>query len=853
MSERATADEEGILLAALEQVVDAVVGVDEADRVVFFNAVAERLWGCDRTAVLGQAVGERLPELGRAVVRSRAAERTWGHSGSAVEEISVGRSDGTRAIASVSLSKIGIGGKRLNLAVLRDVTADVHGRDELRLLSLAADETDRVVLITDAEHRVAYINGAFTEMFGYERADILGRLSREVFAATISQEVLQLLRRRIESGHGFQEELFVRDKDGRNIWVHAVINPVTDGAGQLRNAVTVISNITEAKHLQLLQRDVLEAVANDMQLKDVMRLICERVEAVAPEVVCSVLAVDEERRLRCLAAPSLPPGVTEAIDGVPVGPAAGSCGTAAYRGEEVIVTDVETDPLWADFRQLVLPHGLRSCWSNPIKLRDGQVAGTFAFYSTEKRGPSAWHEQVVSTCLHLCRLAFERHHANERIARLAYYDTLTGLPNRTRLRDEIRERIVGADGQVAFLFLDIDRFKDVNDTLGHSVGDRLLVEIARRLKTQLGPDDVVSRYGGDEFVILAQACDEDRAGVLAGRLIEQLLAPVVIENMQLPVSASIGISIYPHDGRDEDTLLKHADTAMYEAKGVGGGSFRCFSPEMNGLAQERLVLGSALREAVARRQLRLHYQPQFDCSSGQLFGVEALARWTHPMFGEVSPARFIAIAEECGLIEAIGQWVLNEACEQMATWRRQGLRLPGVSINLSAAHFRNCELADLVARTLARHDLGPEMLTIEITEGVIMDDNPTTIETAKAIHALGVRLSLDDFGTGYSSLSYLARLPIDELKIDRSFMADLDHDPNAQAVVTAVVKIGQSLGLTVVAEGVETRSQQRFLEALNCDVLQGFLFSRALGAAEFEGWYTEYSGTKQMREFSGAA
>ena len=854
MNDRHASEKIVTLIDALEQLGEAAVVVDEFDRIVSFNAAAELLWGDDRQDVVGHPVQERLPHLGRAMTSARAARRPWAGEAIKTEEIAIVRRDGTHAVASVGVSQIVADGVVLQLAIARDVTAAVHGRNELQLVSMAADETDRAVVVTDALHRIAYANRAFADLFGYERAEIVGQPAREVFSSRInSPELLAEVARRVEGGQGFQEEFYVRDRNGHFTWVHAALTPVLDPAGRLRSTAVVLSNVTETKQLQVLQRDVLEAVANDLPIREVMQLICERVEAVAPRIVCSILAVDQNKRLRCLAAPSLPTEIVDGIEGTLIGPDVGSCGTAAFRGEPVVVTDIATDPLWTNFRGLVMPHGFKSCWSSPIKLRDGKVAGTFAFYAPEKRGPSAWHEQLVETCLHLCMLAFERDVANERIAQLAFCDTLTGLPNRTRLRDLIRERISGAEGSGAFLFLDIDRFKDVNDTLGHAVGDRLLVEISRRIKAELGPGDIVSRYGGDEFVILAEPCDHARAGLLAGRIIEQLLAPMVVENMLLPVSASIGISIYPDNGRDEETLRKHADTAMYQAKAVSGGTFRFFSPEMNGMAQERLVLGAALREAVLKRQLKLHYQPQLDCGNAEMRGVEALARWTHPMFGEVSPARFIALAEECGLIESIGQWALNEACEQLAAWRAKGIPVPGVSVNLSAVHFRDCGLTGLVASTLERHGLAPEMLTIEITEGVIMDDNPTAIETAKAIHALGVRLSLDDFGTGYSSLSYLARLPIDELKIDRSFIAGLDNDKNAQAVVTAVVKIGQSLGLTVVAEGVEQRSQQRFLQALDCDVVQGFLISRALSAAEFERWHAGYSGTERVLQLPGAA
>ena len=419
------------------------------------------------------------------------------------------------------------------------------------------------------------------------------------------------------------------------------------------------------------------------------------------------------------------------------------------------------------------------------------------------------------------------------------------------LRDQISLSISASSGepkQLAFLFLDIDRFKDVNDTLGHSVGDALLIEIARRLQKQLRGDDIVSRHGGDEFVAVLADCDGQKASMIAKRLQEALSEPVVIEGTTLPVSASIGISLYPDDGTDEDTLLKNADAAMYEAKNAGRGTFRFFSAQMNDLAQERLVLGAALRDSIARGLMRLAYQPQIRTGDGALHGVEALARWSDPLSGEIAPSRFIPLAEECGLIEAIGDWAMNEACRQMADWHRRGIDVPSVSVNLSPIHFRNRDLFKTVVQTLERHGLHPHMLTLEITEGIMMDEGAVVIDNANALRAHGVHLSMDDFGTGYSSLSCLARLPVSELKIDRGFMAELEIDRNAQAVVTAVVRIGQSLGLTVVAEGVETKAQLDYLQALQCQVVQGFLYARALPPAEFETWLDGYtSGATQQR------
>ncbi len=331
-------------------------------------------------------------------------------------------------------------------------------------------------------------------------------------------------------------------------------------------------------------------------------------------------------------------------------------------------------------------------------------------------------------------------------------------------------------------------------------------------------------------------CEAGSASAVADRILAALAQPIELNGMALPVSASIGISLFPEDGRDREALLKHADTAMYEAKSAGRGTHRFFSPEMNRLAQERLLMAAALSEALTLGLLELHYQPQVDAENGTIHGVEALARWRHPAFGDVSPARFIAIAEECGLIEGIGEWAIRQACRQMADWRQRGFDIPTVSVNLSPLHFRNRRLPDLIAEATASVGLVPSALTVEITEGVMMDNCAATVATIEAVAGLGVRLSLDDFGTGYSSLSSISTLPIEEIKLDRSFMRDLETDKNARAVASAVVRIGRSLGLTVVAEGVETEAQRRFLQGLRCHVLQGYLFAPAMPPEAFEAW-----------------
>jgi diguanylate cyclase (GGDEF)-like protein/PAS domain S-box-containing protein len=710
------------------------------------------------------------------------------------------------------------------------------GRREL--IELAVNESNSAVYITDSAARIIFINATFTSMLGYDLADVLGKRAREVLGSTHYREAdYTKLWADLSRGRSVQEEVRTRDKYGREVWLTLVLRPVFADDSSFKHLVGILEDTTESRQIQSLQRDVLEAVAQETPLVEVMTMICERVEAMFPELVCSILAVDADKRLRPLAAPSLPPHYREAIDGLPIGPACGSCGTAAWRREPVNVEDIDTDPLWADYKSLPLPLGLPACWSSPIKLKNGRVAGTFAFYFREKRGPGAWHEQVVRACLQLCILALERHEAKESIARLAYYDPLTGLPNRSKLREEMERCFDDAEApEAALIFLDIDHFKDVNDTLGHSVGDEFLKQIAERLRAAVWAEDIISRHGGDEFVIVLGGADRRRARVVAEKLLSCISEPVLVDGVSLPASASIGISVCPADGTDTATLLRNADTAMYCAKAEGRGTYRFFDSEMNRKAQDRLLLGALLRDAISNDQLRLAYQPQICARTGVLAGVEALARWTHPALGSIPPSRFIPLAEDCGLIEAIGEFGISEACAQLRRWDDLGFVVPQMAVNISPIHFGNPGLPETVGQAIAASGIAAERLTIEITESVMMGASPAAAANADALRAMGVVLSMDDFGTGYSSLSHLARLPVSELKIDRGFMSNLEDNEAVQALVTAVIRIGESLKLRVVAEGVETIAQRRFLEALGCDVLQGYLFGEAMTPVAFAQW-----------------
>ncbi|WP_454917661.1 EAL domain-containing protein [Xanthobacter sediminis] len=830
---------------ALSRCLDAVVFIDENNDVIFFNEAAEKLWGLPREEVLGRNVSCLVPLRWRdqhdGFVNSQRRTGT-GHTVGTTRDVPIERADGTQAWGQLALSRADLDGSVFYAAFVREITDDVHRREQMRILSLVAETTGRVVVVTNGRSEAVYINHAFSELFGYASDDLLGTSPFQVLARDpATRALMDRLAARLKQLPEFTEEVLFSDSSGKGVWVSATFNRVIDSAtGEIANIVAVLADITQTKQIEELQRSVLAAVVSDEPLADVADLICRKVEAIAPGVITSIVAVTEDGLLQPVAGPSLPQTFSAAVEGVAVGPRAGACGTAAFLGEPVLVDDIATSPLWEDFRWLPLPPNLLACWSVPVKLRSGKVAGTFAFYFTDRRGPTPWHEQIVNACIHLCALAMERQESKRHIARLASMDSLTGLPNRSEILHLMSDALLRAEAlklPLTLLFLDLDHFKDVNDTLGHTTGDHLLVEMSRRLKAQLRTGDMVGRIGGDEFVILIHNCRGDEAARISARLLEYLAAPVNIEGLNLSMTVSIGITLYPEHGRDAETLLKHADTAMYEAKREGRGKFRFFTEDLNQRVQNRLVLSVALRKAIQNKALKQYYQPQVCIADGSLHGVEALSRWHDPVHGDVPAPRFIALAEEYGLVDGIDEWGVETACAQIAKWRAEGLPVPHISVNLSPLSFRSGTIVDVIANGLRQHNIQPGDLRVEITERVMMDQHPNSLATARAIEALGVHIAMDDFGTGYSSLSSLARLPIAELKIDRSFMMSLEQDKNSQALATAVIRIGQSLGMSVVAEGVETEAQMALLRELKCHAAQGYLFARPLSTEDFEAWY----------------
>jgi diguanylate cyclase (GGDEF)-like protein/PAS domain S-box-containing protein len=423
------------------------------------------------------------------------------------------------------------------------------------------------------------------------------------------------------------------------------------------------------------------------------------------------------------------------------------------------------------------------------------------------------------------------------MAHSAQHDFLTGLPNRMLLNDRVSQAISLAARhmkKVAVLFLDLDGFKHINDSLGHPIGDKLLQSIAKRLVDCGRSSDTVSRQGGDEFVVLLSEVDQsDDAATTARRMLQAIAEPHSIGQHDLHVTASIGLSIYPDDGLDAETLIKNADTAMYQAKENGHQSYQFFRPAMNVRAVERQSIEESLRRALERQEFALHYQPIINLGTGEITGAEALIRWTHPTRGPVSPAQFIPVAEDCGLILPIGNWVLREACKQARAWVDSGLPLGTMAVNISAIEFRDEHFLEGVFGILKDTGLDPRSLELELTESVLMKRAESTESILKALRARGVQVAVDDFGTGYSSLSYLRRFPIDALKIDQSFVRQITTAPDETTIVTAVISMGRSLKLRVVAEGVETQEELAFLQAHQCNEAQGYFFSRPLPPKQF--------------------
>jgi len=582
------------------------------------------------------------------------------------------------------------------------------------------------------------------------------------------------------------------------------------------------------------QNEALELLAAGRPLALTLAAVCGFLESQMPGTRCAVLATAPDgERMRHVAAPSLPDAYVAALDAWSPGPDGYPVPIRAGNNEALWTTDIAASPRWRGVGPLALAHGLKACWCVPVRGPQGDLQGRVSLYHEAVTGePEAAQARLMETAAALAGMALDRERAQERLARMAHFDDVTGLPNRRLFTDRLSRALGRArrhGGRVAVLFVDLDRFKPVNDTLGHAAGDRVLKAVAARVRDTVREEDTVARLGGDEFtVILEGVASRDDAVLVAERLLEATSAPLDLDGQEVAVGASIGITVYPEDGADAAGLVRNADMAMYRAKEEGKGVFCFYDEEMQDQAARRMRVDTALRHALERGEFRVVFQPQVEVPTGRLVGAEALLRWSNPVLGDVSPDDFIPVLEETGLIFPVGEWVLSEACRRWRGWNACGASRFRVAVNVSGRQLHHARLPDLVRRVLNDTGLKPACLELELTESVVMQNAPETVETLRALERLGVNVAVDDFGTGYSSLSNLKAFPIRALKIDRSFVRDLTTDEGDRAIASAVISLAHSLGLNVIAEGVETAEHLAVLRGMGCDLAQGYLFGRPM-------------------------
>ncbi len=691
-------------------------------------------------------------------------------------------------------------GKVTGLVFVRmDVTDRL--RNEQRLQQ-AAQELDMILHnMQDTYYRInahgilTRVSDSVKDLLGYEPDEVIGRPMAEFYLHPEEREAF-LRKLELAGGSVTNNETALRHRDGSVVWTSSNAHFIYDEQGNVVGVEGTARNITERKlHESQVSKlsSVLEQTADIVIVTDIDGVI----EYVNPSF--------------------------ERVTGYTYEEAVGQ--TPA-----LLSSDKHKKEFYQHMWETILSG---ESYTNIMinRRKDGSL-----YYEEKTITPIRDQTGRITHFVSTAKDISERMQVQERLQHMAHHDALTDLPNRNLFLDRLQQALIRArhhNRLVAVMFMDLDRFKNINDTLGHNTGDQLLLQLSERLKHSVRDGDTIARFGGDEFAILLDDVDnENSIAAVAQKLLQTLSEPFHVNSHELFITASIGIAIFPHDGEDPDTLLRNADVAMYRAKELGKNNYQFYSDDMSARNFERLTLESHLRHALAREQFVLHYQPQVDARQNRIVGVEALLRWQHPELGLVSPSNFIALLEETGLIEEVGEWVLETACRQSKIWYDAGFDDLQMSVNISSRQFNNTEFINVLHNTLDRTGVNPECLELELTESMLMRQASSVVTALKSLNELGVRFAIDDFGTGYSSLSYLRRFPIETIKIDRSFIRDITEDPDDAAITRAIVVMARNLSLKVIAEGVETEKQLAFLKENDCHLIQGFYYSPPLPVEE---------------------
>ena len=798
----------------LETAADAILAVNDRGLVEFANTAACKLTGYDEAELRNRPITDLIPPAYRG--RHEAGFSRYLHTGRPTMAwhdlaFTILRRDGGEIPMEVSFGEQRVGGRRLFISVLRDVRerrlAERTLQEQRDHIQLLLDSMAEGMYGVDTEGNCTFVNPTALRLLGYDRADeLIGRHLHELTHHSHADgRPYPACECRIYSAYLYGIDIHVDDevfwrRDGTSFPVEYWSFPMRHQDWAVGSVVTFL-DISERKKTEARLRQAAKVFESTME---------------------GVVITDLQGHLLA---------VNQAFSEI-----------TGYRAEEALGSNPRIlksgrhdasfyQAMWATIEKT-------GSWQGEIwnRRKNGETYPEWLTINTvrDERGVAINYVGVFTDISQL-------KHSEAQLEHMAHHDPLTDLPNRLLLSARLEHAIQRAhrDGtSVAVLFVDLDRFKTVNDSLGHPAGDRLLQDVAHLLSNCVRGEDTVARLGGDEFVVMLEGLhDTDIASGVARKILAALARPFEMEGQAFYIGASIGISLFPSDGNDPATLLKNADAAMYRSKEDGRNVFRYYSAELTRSARERLRLEAGLRLAVREQQFVLHYQPQIDVSSGTLVGAEALIRWQHPESGLISPLRFIPLAEETGLILPLGEWVLTSACEQLKAWLDAGLPPFTLAVNLSPRQFRQPNLARQVHAILDAVGLDPTRLELEITEGAIMEQGESAVATLHALKDLGIRLAIDDFGTGYSSLAYLRRFPIDTLKIDQSFMRDIPRDIHAMEIAATIIAMARNLHMHVLAEGVESDAQLAFLQGQGCDIYQGYLFSPPVTPPQFRQFF----------------
>lgn len=843
---------------AIENSANLVIITNRAGDIEYVNPQFVKSTGYSAAEVIG--ANPRILKSGK--TRTEQYQRLWrtiisGHEWRG--ELRNQRKDGTLYWESASIAPITDDQGVIThfIAIKEDITRRKKieaalRASEVKYRGVFSTIGDTILLVDGSNGRIFDVNPAACKLYGYTREELLTMRDSDLAVGsgagadlieTMTTRRFDHLHRR-KDGSVFHADIYIRhfSYQGHRITVEAIRDMTQQKRAEQK--------ILRLSHCYAALSRISAAIIRHAEPDELFQQVCHIVANLKPILVAAIGFVDTETGQfqpvayagpasnypRYLARTRIfsEPGVPEVWE---------PTGMAFRQGFPVVNNDFPSDSSAEGWREMAETLGICAGAAFPLR-RNGRVIGCLSAYASERDFFEADITNLldnlageISFALDLFDREAQRKSAELRIRQMATHDPLTGLPNRTLLLDRLSQAVHSAQRKqtcVGVLFLDLDHFKTINDSLGHEVGDWLLQSFTQRLRDCVRQEDTLARQGGDEFIlVLPDIADPAAAGRVADHLLRDLREPFYLNDQRLHVGVSIGISIYPLDTTDAPTLIRFADSAMYQAKQAGRAGYAFFTAELNNHVSEQFILSNELRYALERNEFVLHYQPQFDIATGQLIGAEALIRWQHPERGLLPSGKFIPIAEETGLINSIGEWALRTACRQNRHWQDAGLTAISIAVNMSARQWRQSNLEDQVNDALEYAGLPPEFLELEITESLLMRDIDKMIEIMRRLQTKGVQFAVDDFGTGYSSLSYLKRFPINRLKIDQSFVRDIPGDADDTAITTAIIQMGKSLRMTVVAEGVETLEQLRFLREQGCDAAQGYHFSRPVSAEEF--------------------